>query len=478
MLTNEKDRKSSCINRITIGRDVDNNIILAYQDVDCHHCCIELLDEDVFRITNLHSATGTFVNGKRVEDYMEMGPFDAVRVGSHNVAWLKHFSDASLKIPCSGLCESSVEASPKTQEEEKYIVDEDIMKKRRAELSRRLKNGETIAFGEGGKIVDFDSDEAIGNIPPGKFSAMVDDDEMKKKREELRKRLLGVDSAYAILPWKPNVETRYLNPIEFLNDVNQFQKFVERYFYGYEIFGEFGEKFPIMSYMRIYDTLKLLKSNYKFQCTYTRDGLGGWMNILAIDESEDGCVVAQIKDIISEHFKDPEDKQYDLVIEQFGKLRLYLDSMSAKKHVYTSFSEMGCLQYLHFLEFGEAFAFEWHAAPCRKYVLTSISDIYSIYNGLKSGKRFRYSEAHLEGLLKLFKCDDDLKPTIVMYENKCSIEWVEFHTHRGIYQRKYEIEKVMLRCENLHGIDEYAIPTNIKLVNDTTHLIMMPLFRY
>ncbi len=468
MLTNEKDRKSSCINRITIGRDVDSNIILAYQDVDCHHCCIELLDEDVFRITNLHSATSTFVNGKRVEDYMEMGPFDAVRVGSHNVAWLKHFSEASLKIPCGGLCESSVEASPKTQEEEKHIVEEGIMKKRRAELSRRLKNGETIAFGEGGKIVDVDSDEAIGNIPPGKFSAMVDDDEIRKKREELRKRLLLDDILLRL-----RTESKYNSPIDFLNDVNQFQKNIELFFYLDEIFGVFGENFPIKSYMRIYDMLNLRESNLKFRCTYTRDGLGGWMNILAINESEEGSIETQIIDIITEHYKNPLEKSYDIEIEQFGELRMYLDSLSAKKHIYTSFNEMGCLQYLHFLEFGEAFAFEWHALSFRKYVLTTIADIHSIYKGLKSTGSFRYNKEDLESLLKTFTCDDDLKPTIEMCDDKCSIEWIEFHTHEGIFKRRYTIDKAILNCH-----DQHAVPVNAKLVNDTTLLRMTPLFRY
>ncbi len=48
-------------------------------------------------------------------------------------------------------------------------ADEDENKKKRAELTRRLLNGETIAFGEGGKIVDVDSEEAIATIPYGKF---------------------------------------------------------------------------------------------------------------------------------------------------------------------------------------------------------------------------------------------------------------------------------------------------------------------
>lgn len=177
---------------ITIGRGLDNNIIVDYPDVKLYHCWIEQNGDYQFQITDLGSDSGTFVNGKKVDGSMSMELFDTVQVGSHKVAWLHQFSDASLQIPCGGLCGLPDEESLTTQDEEKHIIiDEDTMKKKRAELSKRLKNGETIAFGEGGKIVDVDSDEVIGNIPPGKFSAMdSDDDEMRKKREVLRKRQL------------------------------------------------------------------------------------------------------------------------------------------------------------------------------------------------------------------------------------------------------------------------------------------------
>lgn len=294
-----------------------------------------------------------------------------------------------------------------------------------------------------------------------------------KERKELLERLFGHDPH---LPWEPKTETRYSSPIEFLNVVNQFQEFIERFFWTDEIFGEYGEKFPIKSYMRIYDMISLLEDSRKFRCTYTRDGLGGWMNILAINKGE-GNLEDSIKHIISEHFNSPSEKSYNKEIEQFGNLREYLDSLSAKKCIYTSFSEMGCLQYLHFIEFGEAFAFEWHAAPHRKYVLTSVPDIYSIYNNLKNSDRYRIS-GNLENLLNTFKNDDDLKPTIVMYNDKCSIEWVEYYTHSGIFQRRYELDKTMVRCNSHEGINEFAVPSNIKLVNNITHLRMIPLFRY
>ena len=296
------------------------------------------------------------------------------------------------------------------------------------------------------------------------------------ERKELLERLFGRDP---LLPWKPKTESRYSSPIEFLNEANPFQKFIESFFFNDEIFGEFGEKFPIKSYMsNIYDMICLLEDNQKFRCTYTRDGLGGWMNILAINKGE-GNLEDSIKHIISEHFRSPSEKSYNKELEQFGKLREYLDSLSAKKHIYTSFSEMGCLQYLHFIEFGEAFAFEWHAAPCRKYVLTSVSDIQSIYSMFKGGSNIIWKIiGDVEILLESFRCDDDLKPIIVLHDDKCFIKWVEFHTHEGVFQRRYELDKTMLRCNSLEGIHEFAVPSNIKLVNDITHLRMIPLFRY
>lgn len=296
--------------------------------------------------------------------------------------------------------------------------------------------------------------------------------------ERRLKRMLSVDDNDELPPGAPKVESQYMRPVDFLNEVNQFQKFIDRYFEIPEIFGEKGEKFPIISYMKIYDLIKLLRSNLVFHSTYTRDGLGGWMNILAIEKNERADINNKIRHIIPEHYKSPESKSYDVEMKQFGILRRYLDSLSAKKYIYTSFSEMGCLQYLHFMEFGEAFAFEWHAASRRKYVLTSISDIYKICNELKSTEFFLYNEEQLENLLRKFRNDEDIKPDIVMRGDKCSIEWVEFHTHDGIYYRKYELTMAMLRCYNHIGFVECAVPDKIKMVSDTPYLILTPRFKY
>lgn len=290
----------------------------------------------------------------------------------------------------------------------------------------------------------------------------------------------SLDISEIELPWRPKAHSRYLTSLQFLEEVNKFQNYIEEYFRHDEIFGEFGEKFPIESYMeRIYDMIQLPQSRLKFKCAYTRDGLGGWMNILALNKSKATSIYNNIKNVISSDNKEPTTPHWRRREESLSRLRLLLASLSAKDQIYTSFSEMGCLQYLHFIEFSEAFAFEWHAAPRRKLVLTSISEIQKIYSDLKGSRpRFDFDEDKLENLLTVFKRDKDLKPSIVMLDNKCTIEWVEFHTHSGIFQRRYEIDKSLLPCKGLNDISDYAVPTNVRLVGDIAHLSMRPLFMY
>lgn len=326
------------------------------------------------------------------------------------------------------------------------------------------------------------SEEEKEAIKKWEILEKVKEDENNRKESEAItqwRHQYSLDINEIELPWKPITESHFSTPIQFLVEVNKFQEYIEQYFIREEIFGEFGEKFPIESYMRIYDMIKLPQSKLKFKCAYTRDGLGGWMNILALNESKAIGLYNNIKHIVSIENIDDFEERWRRREESLSRLRLLLASLSAKDQIYTSFSEMGCLQYLHFIEFSEAFAFEWHAAPRRKLVLTSISEIQKIYSDLKGSRpRFDFDEDKLENLLTIFKRDEDLKPSIVMLDNKCTIEWVEFHTHSGIFQRRYEIDKSLLPCKGLNDISDYAVPTNVRLVGDIAHLSMRPLFMY
>ena len=73
---------------ITIGRSSDNDFVIIDPLVNRVHCRIEIIGEERYRITDLQSKNGTYVNGKRIEGSMEIGPFDDVMVGESHVQWL------------------------------------------------------------------------------------------------------------------------------------------------------------------------------------------------------------------------------------------------------------------------------------------------------------------------------------------------------------------------------------------------------
>lgn len=127
------ERKIKCI---TIGSGLDNDIIFNYPDVDCLHCRIEMVGEEKFRITDMNSIAGTFVNGKRVEDSMLMGTYDNVQVGTHDVSWVHQFADTgfSINIPCGGLVGDRLQS----QMEVNNVDDkEDLFKRKRRDLTMR-----------------------------------------------------------------------------------------------------------------------------------------------------------------------------------------------------------------------------------------------------------------------------------------------------------------------------------------------------
>ena len=76
-----------------------------YQGDHCPYCQIEYLGNSQYRIVDLESATGTFVNGKRVEGSCPLNPFDEISVGGIRVPWMHHFAskDAGKGMTLSGI---------------------------------------------------------------------------------------------------------------------------------------------------------------------------------------------------------------------------------------------------------------------------------------------------------------------------------------------------------------------------------------
>ena len=78
---------------ITIGRSIENDLIINDYKVTRVHCRIERIGKERYRITDLQSENGTYVNGQRLNGSKEIGPFDVIRVGDTNVQWLHQFAE-------------------------------------------------------------------------------------------------------------------------------------------------------------------------------------------------------------------------------------------------------------------------------------------------------------------------------------------------------------------------------------------------
>ena len=83
--------------RITIGRHSSNVIVLKHPRVSRYHAVIEQFGAR-FRLRDLHSDNGTFVNGQRVEKEAWIREGDEIRVASHRLVFqedgITHFDEA------------------------------------------------------------------------------------------------------------------------------------------------------------------------------------------------------------------------------------------------------------------------------------------------------------------------------------------------------------------------------------------------
>lgn len=72
---------------ITIGRDIDNDIVLKDPSVSRHHTQIIVHDDNSISISDMGSANGTFVNGTRIDAERYLRKNDTVRLGSVDFDW-------------------------------------------------------------------------------------------------------------------------------------------------------------------------------------------------------------------------------------------------------------------------------------------------------------------------------------------------------------------------------------------------------
>ncbi|MDL2224003.1 FHA domain-containing protein [Bacteroidales bacterium OttesenSCG-928-M06] len=81
---------------ITIGRDLDNDIVVHDSKVSRHH--LQIINEaGSFRIVDLYSTNGTFVNDKKISGETSLLINDIVRVGNSVLPWQTYFAKKETK---------------------------------------------------------------------------------------------------------------------------------------------------------------------------------------------------------------------------------------------------------------------------------------------------------------------------------------------------------------------------------------------
>jgi hypothetical protein len=76
---------------ITIGRSLDNDVVISDQTVSGHHCQIAQEDNGNYSIRDIGSRNGTYVNGKRIHGKEILSLSDSVQIGNTTLHWQDYF---------------------------------------------------------------------------------------------------------------------------------------------------------------------------------------------------------------------------------------------------------------------------------------------------------------------------------------------------------------------------------------------------
>ena len=78
---------------ITIGRDLDNDIVINDDKASRHHLQIIKEDSGNFRIIDFGSTNGTFVNERKITGEIAISTYDTVRIGNTSLPWQNYFPE-------------------------------------------------------------------------------------------------------------------------------------------------------------------------------------------------------------------------------------------------------------------------------------------------------------------------------------------------------------------------------------------------
>jgi FHA domain/M penetrans paralogue family 26 len=92
--------------RLRIGRDANNDIVLNDPSVSRNHAELNIQGNTVF-IRDTGSANGTFINGNRIYDVYQLSEFDIVKLGNAILPWRNYIK--------SGINRTIVGGAPQSQ---------------------------------------------------------------------------------------------------------------------------------------------------------------------------------------------------------------------------------------------------------------------------------------------------------------------------------------------------------------------------
>ena len=81
---------------ITFGRSSENDYVVSDSNASRKHCQIIQDDNGSFRLIDLNSQNGTYVNGVKRHGEVSLHETDIVKIGNTTVTWLPYFTSGKL----------------------------------------------------------------------------------------------------------------------------------------------------------------------------------------------------------------------------------------------------------------------------------------------------------------------------------------------------------------------------------------------
>jgi ABC-type multidrug transport system ATPase subunit len=85
-------------NTLTIGRNTENDLVLSHPSISRNHAKIERIGEGKYRITDLGSMNGTFVNGQQISGTTTLSSTDTIYIGRYQISLSGAVRDLSSEI--------------------------------------------------------------------------------------------------------------------------------------------------------------------------------------------------------------------------------------------------------------------------------------------------------------------------------------------------------------------------------------------